>query len=44
MDAEDDEHVRDILLSDEVIDILQQIGYKGVPHRETKTSVTSVIQ
>jgi hypothetical protein len=44
MGAVDDEKVREILISDEGMEILQEIGYKGVPHRETKSSICSIIQ
>ena len=44
MEAPDDEHIRNILLVDEVMDILQEIGYKGVPHRENKLSLHTIIQ
>ncbi len=42
--AVDDDNVRAVLISDEGMEILQEIGYKGVPHRENKSSVNSIIQ
>ena len=40
----DDNSVRDVLISDEGMEILMAIGYRGVPHRETKSSVGTIIQ
>ncbi len=36
--APDDEKLREVLASDDVLDVLSEVGYTGVPQRETKTS------
>ena len=43
-EAVDDDGVRDVLLSDEEMEILMAIGYRGVPHRETQSSIGTIIQ
>jgi hypothetical protein len=38
------EDIGKILLEDKVLDVLQVIGYKGVPTRENKQSVERIIE
>jgi hypothetical protein len=40
----DNEKLREILVSDDVFDILAEVGYTGVPHRETLDSVAKIVQ
>ena len=44
LEASDDDSVRDVLTSDEGLDVLQEIGYKGVASRETTKTVHSIVQ
>lgn len=42
--AATDQEVRDALTSDEVLDVLESIGYTGIPQKETLAGVKSIIQ
>jgi hypothetical protein len=42
--APDDEELREVLVSDDVLDVLSEVGYTGVPQRETKASVSNIIK
>ena len=42
--AKTDEQVTDILTKDSSLDILQELGYTSVPHRETITSAKRIVQ
>ena len=44
MEASDDDSVRDVLTSYEGLDVLQEIGYKGVASRETTKTVHGIVQ
>lgn len=39
-----DDHLREVLMTNEGLDILEEIGYTGVPQREKTTSSNSLIQ
>ena len=43
MDASDNE-IMEILMDDQVLDVLETVGYNGVPSRENKHSVKKIIQ
>ena len=40
----DDKMLRELLIRDDILDILGEVGYTGVPHRETLETVNSIIQ
>jgi len=42
--AATDEQVRAILTSDDVLDVLESIGYTGIPQKETLTGIAPIIQ
>ena len=42
--ATTDEQVRTTLTSDVVLDVLESIGYTGIPQKETLTGVQPIIQ
>jgi hypothetical protein len=42
--AKTDEEVQSILTQDDTLDVLDSIGYRGIPQRETTTSVINVIR
>ena len=42
--ATTDEQVRATLTSDVVLDVLESIGYTGIPQKETLTGVQPIIQ
>lgn len=42
--ANTDDEVKNLLISDSILDVLQELGYTGIPHRETVLSVKSIIQ
>ena len=39
-----DDQLREVLMTNEGLDILEEIGYTGVPQREKTTSSNSLIQ
>ena len=43
MDASDNE-IMEILMDDQVLDVLETVGYNGVPSRENKHSVKKIIE
>ena len=43
MDA-DNENISDILMEDDVLDILDTVGYNGVPSKENKDSVKKIVE
>jgi hypothetical protein len=43
MNAADSE-IQDILLQDDVYPLLEEVGYQGVPGRETKSSIRNLIE
>ena len=42
--AHSDKDIQDLLLSDEGLDLLEIIGYQGVPSRETVASAGNIVQ
>ena len=40
----DDEMLREILVSDDMIEMLSEAGYTGVPHKETGHTVSKIAQ
>ena len=36
--------LRETLVKDDVLDILSEVGYTGVPHRETLQTVSRIVQ
>ncbi|XP_028394535.1 uncharacterized protein LOC114518737 [Dendronephthya gigantea] len=44
MEAKCDEELHNVLVSDDVLTVLGNIGYTGVPHRETLKSITGILQ
>ena len=44
MAAKSDDELRSVLVLDDVLTVLEEIGYTGVPHRETLKSAMSIIQ
>ena len=41
--ASDDEKLREVLVTDDVLDVLSEVGYTGVPQRETKAGVSNIL-
>lgn len=42
--VKDDRELHEVLLQDDVLEVLEQIGYKGVPQKETQLSSKSIIE
>ncbi len=42
--AKTDKEVQEILQEDDTLDVLEGIGYRGVPQRETLSSVANIIR
>jgi hypothetical protein len=42
--ASTDDQVQDIIMKEATIDILQELGYTGVPYKETVTTVGQIVQ
>lgn len=42
--VKDDKELHEVLLQDDVLEVLEQIGYKGVPQKETQLSSKSIIE
>ena len=42
--VQDEDQLHEVLLQDDVLQVLEEIGYKGVPQKETLVSSTNVIQ
>lgn len=36
--------IRDVLLNDDVYPLLEEVGYQGVPGRETRSSIKSLVE
>lgn len=43
-EACNDDQLREVLMTSEGLDILEEIGYTGVPQREKTTSSNSLVQ
>ena len=44
MAAQSDDELHAVLVLDDVLTILEEIGYTGVPHHETLKSASDIIQ
>lgn len=42
--VKDDKELHEVLLQDDVLEVLEQIGYKGVPQKETLLSSKSNVE
>ncbi len=44
METKSDNELHAVLMSENVLTVLEEIGYTRVPHRETLESATAIIQ
>ena len=42
--ATSDEEVKELLMNEEMLDILSEIGYRGIPQRQTLSGVEVIVQ
>ena len=42
--VQDEDQLHEVLLQDDVLQVLEEIGYKGVPQKETLVSSKNLIQ
>jgi hypothetical protein len=42
--ATSDAEVKELLMKEEMLDILSEIGYRGIPQRETLSGVEVIVQ